>query len=815
MSADVVSFAVILLAVLFFPLSVSVLNAGETKEQPAPQKNTLQKNSLPVYAVIEPEEYQTLISTISLENASKSILFPEILAQRIRSLTENSSEDNADGDVAKNDIADDAALSLLSRWAADTVQTLAAAAWFAEQGQYRSCIICQRKLEDNVTELANIRRIMQLRNSSRQKNLQNIMLEEIQLGLEERCLLWKNAFRAALEPALPISRLFDKSIDDLRRLAEKTSEAEKYFLKNKTATENEKKIGQLWCEYLETQAFRADLEAAQRSLQQIIIRATGSPSVIPLSLLTSFSDRVNAVLSRLNSKELTKEQLNYLDVSQIIEWKKELSEWTADTVSVNTLLYSVEQYEKSGGMNDMRILHNTIQRFSNSPTESFRRIGFLTKEIYGGSNVKIYISKVLVNHLLPPSEPETAAFREIILQQPVVGKRQTELNVSMNFHSDKERLLLSLDVEGEVSTASRSNVFASTLFNRGQADFTARKKIELTEKGFQLEPSEVQIHNNRLELLGLQTNFDGVPLLSGMFRGIVKNQYEAKRSDANQETRQKIAQQVRNRLNNEAEERFGEFNKKMQKFNETSLDKFGLFFEKKNAATEDNWLLTSWAIRSADSLSGNTPAPETLPGAFADIKVHESAVNTVFSRLDLEGKEFTVGSLKQVLAERFNFPGIAVPGDNDDIVIGLAEKNPFTIRFVNGEIQIRLAFASFRLLGKTHRNFEVLVHYLPVITSDGKVALQRSRVLNLYNVNAQIPIRAAFGKIFPVERPYILSPKMLETDERFAGLKLGQCRIEKGWLALALIADEEKNAVKKKDNKTLTSGKTPVSRSVR
>jgi len=419
--------------------------------------------------------------------------------------------------------------------------------------------------------------------------------------------------------------------------------------------------------------------------------------------------------------------------------------------------------------------------------------------------------------LLPPSEPETAAFRETILQQPVVGKRQTELKISMNFHPDTERLLLSLDVVGEVSTASRSTAFGTTLFNRGQAEFTARKNIELTEKGFQLAPSEVHIQNNRLELRGLQTNVDGVPLLSGMFRGIVMNQYEARRGDANLETRQKMAQQIRNRLDNEAKERFGEFNKKLEKLNENLRSDFGLTFEKKNAATEENWLLTSWTVRSANSLSGNTPAPETLPGAFADIKVHESTVRAVFSQLDLEGKDFTVGSLKQMLAERFNLPVIADAGDNDDVTIRLEEKNPITVRFISGEVQIRLAFASFHLLGKTHRNFEVMVHYQPVITSDGKAALQRSKVLNLHNVkavNAQISIRAAFGKIFPVERPYILSPKLLETDERFAGLKLGQCRIEKGWFALALVAEDDE-IVHKTSGKTLTSGKTPVSRLVK
>ncbi|MCL2744842.1 MAG: hypothetical protein FWE67_13420, partial [Planctomycetaceae bacterium] len=285
-------------AAVLIPLFLSVLNIEETRGQ------TDKKNSLPVYTFIEPTEYRSLLDTVPFEEAAKSTLFPNTLANRIRKLSENNSENDAENN---RDAANSAALSVLSRWAADTLQTLTAMTWFAEKGQYRSCIICQKKLEDAVAELANIRRIM-LQQNNLQNSPQKIMLEEIQLGLEERCLLWKYALWAALEPALPISRLFDKNADDLHRLAKKTLDAENYFLKDNAAAGNNKKSGELWCEYLDTKAFRTDLEAVQRSLQSPIIRVSSSPSVIPISLLVSFSGRANTVLNRLNSKELTKDQ---------------------------------------------------------------------------------------------------------------------------------------------------------------------------------------------------------------------------------------------------------------------------------------------------------------------------------------------------------------------------------------------------------------------------------------------------------------------------------------------------------------------------
>ncbi|MDR0611822.1 MAG: hypothetical protein LBG58_17075 [Planctomycetaceae bacterium] len=618
-------------------------------------------------------------------------------------------------------------------------------------------------------------------------------LEELLLGLERRLIIWGAAVQAETTHAFPISQYFGKKITDVQRLKERTLAVENYFLNKKNAVNYSEHIGELWCDYLDTRSFLADLEACQKMFYQPNRRVSTLVSTIPVPMLIAFCDRANVVLLRLNDPQLTENQRRYLNVPVLAAWKEELTNWSADTVTPITLIRSMERFEETGGMSDMETLFRLATRLSFSRTPALRQLGLLTGELYGGPNVKVYISKVLVNHLLPPSKPEIATFRDVIQQQPVFGRRRTDTDIEMNFIPAENRILLSLDVSGTVKTTSRANAAITTLLTGGQAEYEAQKQIELTENGFQLAPCHVQVRKNRLELLNFQTDFDRIPLLSGLVRIAVRNQYESRQPDAKSETQQKITRQVRERVNREADDRFKEFNEKYREFANELSNRFNLFLEKKDARTEENWLLTSWAVRSQDFLSGNTPAPETPPGSFADLKVHESVLNMLVGKLNFDSKTATVGEIRREVAEKFNRPQFAEPGEHDEVQMAFAKYNPIIIRFVDGRIEISITMDSLKIQRQTYRNFKVVVRYRPMVTDDGELVLKRDPVINLINVSrGQLVLRTAFTTIFPPNRSFSLKPQFIKNDPRFVGLTTGHCRLEKGWFAVALVANETK-----------------------
>lgn len=665
------------------------------------------------------------------------------------------------------------------------------------------------RLVPEVLQWSELRNQLKISDAETTDGVSDVFLEEVFLALERRILLWQLVVQVTRVAGHPLTDHFSKSGTDVQRLKDKTLDVEAYFLDDSTKngkrsgrrseTAKKDEAGAHWCEYLDTRSFIVELEACERSIHSPNKRVSTEVSGIPIPPLVSFCDRANVILARLDDQGLSKMQKAYLDAPVVQAWREELRNWTADTVPSTTLLRAVERYEATGGMSDMQNLFRLATRQSFAPTPELRRLGLFTRDLYGLPNVKLYISRALINNHLPPMKPESAPFRETIQGQPTRGHRQAESSLAIRLLPDEERLRLSLDLDVNIETNSRSSAFATTLFNSGQAQVEASREIELTDTGFHLAPSRVRVVHNRLHLRRFQTDFDRIPLLSGLVRGVVRNQYDAKIAGARNETQLKIARQVRTRLEKETEERFEAINERYREFLDNSTKRFDLFIEQKDAKTETDWLLTSWAIRSQDCLSGNTPAPETMPGSFADLKIHESAINMIVGKLQLDGKSGTVAELRKEIAEKFNRPELDVPGDNDDVTVVFANYNPIVVRFVDGKIEMAVSLQSLRLRGKTHRDFKVLVRYEPGTDSEGRLVLKRNGVISLIGcprIGDQIAVRAAFGVIFPEDRTVPLSPKFLESDPDFRYLATDHCRIEKGWFAVALVAKEDPNGLR-------------------
>ena len=618
-------------------------------------------------------------------------------------------------------------------------------------------------------------------------------LEEITLALHRRIYVWAALLHAEAAEATPISVLYDKSFDDVARLKERTLAVEQYFMRLRRPVDYQ--TGLTWREYLETQSLITELEACRPPSEPTLRLVSYSPlpesaPTIPIDILKTLSSKANTTIHRLASPTLTEEQRRLLNHPAVHVWKEELQRWATDLVTPIYILQLLEQYEETGGMSDMRSLAQFIDQLSVSKTDEYRQLGEHVRRQYGMPSVNIFLSNALLNNHLPMPGSEIASFRDVIQSQPVVGRRQTETEFQISFIQHPTRVLTTLDVGIDLSTISRSDAFATQLYNTGQTQVIARKLIEWTETGFRTEPTQARILEHRMRLIRFNTSFDEVPLLAGLFRGVVRNQYEDRYQDARTETQRKILRQVRNQIDRETEQKLQPVNEKIRAFTQYIDEGFDLRVEQRESRTDENWLLTSWGVRGKGALSSHTPAPATLPGSFADMKIHESFPNMLLGKLELEGKHGTVREFKEMLAEKFQQPGLASEEENDDIELMFAMHNPVSVRFVDGRAELKISIAALRLLGKTHRNFQVIVRYKPASDAEGRLVLERDGYISLPGARDQLVLRAAFGKIFPKGRPFLLVPKIFETDPQFDYLTTGHCRIEKGWFALALVESE-------------------------
>ena len=690
----------------------------------------------------------------------------------------------------------------LRHWAETTKQQITSLANALEQANLKDAESQRVLLELSTIRLAEFRKkwnpIFRSNEQTKKEEYvpKPVALEELQLGLERGILLWKQAIITAESDAYPLANLFGKDVADVQQLVEQTQAAQDFLLGEKQTRAKGLYVGELWSRHLDTTVLLGELDSCRKIVGQPNRRVAAAVSAIPIPMLVSLSDRANEILAKLDESALTDSQKQFLHVPAVIAWKKELRQWASDTVSPWELLEVVDAYETTVGTSDMARLDRLTARLLVSRSPAFRQIGRLVAELYGGSNIKVYLSRVFLNRLIPVSETEEAPFRETILGQPVFGKRRVEKAVELNLIPTDDKLLMSLDVKGTVQTSSKTNAFATTLFNNGYADYTARKPIELTEKGFVLLPSQVVVPNNRVLLKNIRTEFDQIPILSGVFREIVLGQYESRRSEARAETSRKIARLAKSRIDMETTEKFNEINGKFRGGMLETLKQLGLSIEQQNAKTENDWLLGSWRMIGDGVLSGSTPAPTTQPGSFADVKIHESAVNALIGKLDIGGHSLSAGEFRKEIAAKFLKPEFVDEevDDDEDVQIAFASVNPVVVRFTDGRVEITVSIESLCVQRQTFRNFKGSVSYRPFETPDGKLILEREGVVSFDNVTpqlrTQVILRAVFGKMFPVGRPLVLSPKIFDTDPRFADLKTGLCQIEKGWFAIALVAKD-------------------------
>jgi len=719
-----------------------------------------------------------LLSTVAAQGQDLTVasdFYPQALAQRLQKIVESSADE----------------VQPLRRMCLVILDDLNNAIHHLEHNPTEPSPALER-LEQAVSAWNSVQKTWTIKTSVHSERLPYIpsaaALEEISLALQRRISIWKLLHNAESADASPITTLYHKTHDDVVRLRERTIAVEQHFIASRRGTERQ--MGQSWCDYLETRSWLSELEACQQSLAQPIRRVSFATPVIPVEVLQTLSHRANTTLHRLESPTLTDGQRAFLNHPTISTWREELQHWSADLVVPLDILRYMEQYEATGGATDMKTLVQLIDLLSDSKTAEFRQLGEHVRTQYGMANFRFFISGALLNNHLPEAEKGTASFREMIQDQPVFGRRQTATEVAATLVEHPTRLLTTLNVRVDLATQSRTDAMGTQLTNVGQASVVATKLIELTERGFVAEPCKASIVDHRMRLVRMTTDFDRVPLISGMFRNAVIDQYESRRPDADAETRRKILQQVRGQVDRQVDKRLQPINHRINGLTQHLDKEFGLRVVNRHSQTETDWLISSWDIHSRLTLSSNTPPPDTLPGAFADVKFHESLLNAVVGGLGFEGKQGSIREVKELLAEKLKLPDLARPDENDDVAITFATHNPVTIRLQDGRVEVTMSIAELWLNNQSHRDFQVIVRYKPVCDSEGRWVLERDGTLSLINVKAQILLRAAFGKMFPVSRPIPLVPTMLEADPQFDYLTTGHCRIENGWFALALVEKE-------------------------
>ncbi|MDR1493528.1 MAG: hypothetical protein LBT05_12520 [Planctomycetaceae bacterium] len=487
------------------------------------------------------------------------------------------------------------------------------------------------------------------------------------------------------------------------------------------------------------------------------------------------------------------DQSQLLEIPAIQDWLAEMEQWQGNPVHPLELLSAYEEYRYYRGMSDSSRLALLSRQMTGSKSQALQELGQTVQNEFTHAHLKVYISRYLINTMLPPRDPEFDVVRETIAGQEVVGKRRADTQVNISLIPDPNRLLMSLNIHGQVVTQTTATTFPATLHNQSRGTYVASKQLELTAKGVQISPAKVTA-NSAVKLRDVKTDLDILPFVGDVVREIAKGQYQNQQSQIQADVKSKVLAQAKQRVDSEADERFKIFNERLERLFIRVIRQQNASLELHEAKTTEEWLLTSWYLSTPVSLGSDSKDPATPEGAIADLKVHELGLNAALERLNLAGKQLTIAELRRYLTNVIQRSDLDLPAaEGDDVAIGFAKINPLGIRFLKNRVELSLNLSRLLVDNKEWNDFCVLVNYIPGVDADGSPCLTRDGAVQLVgdlNLTQQVALRAIFSKIFHNRQPISLKPKLFREDERFAGLNTGFVRIDNGWFAIALVPQQ-------------------------
>lgn len=496
------------------------------------------------------------------------------------------------------------------------------------------------------------------------------------------------------------------------------------------------------------------------------------------------------VLSRVARSNLSEEQRQFLKRDPFLSLGTELRRISDDGFDPRELARILELYESGGLPGDARLLADECLRLAVSRDVRQKALGEQLAVHYCNPNIRMALSADLLNRLTPKQPAELQAVRDTMLGNPVYGRSLTETDVAIRLIPDPHRLLLTLEVSGDVASITNSTSGPATFRNASTSRYVARKPLEITMAGIVLQPAEVVDVQNDVQLQSVWTDFDAIPLIGAIAQGVAISGHDSKRSDVKRELSRKVAWRAKQRIDADAESRLNETSERLKNRLIEPMAKLDIVPEMIGSETTEERLVMQLRLASNKQLAAHTYRPWAPADSLMSLQIHQTAVNNVLNGLKLDGVTLTLAELKQHVADKLNLPSFLEGDDNhDDVKITFAPRDAVRIECRDGRIAVTLAIATLEKEPRAWHDFQVRAYYS--VRLDGLSAeLVRNDSIRMVgrrvSTSSQLAIRSIFVRVFSRGAALQLVPDRIRNNPEMSDQMVTQFEIEDGWVAMAL-----------------------------
>lgn len=495
------------------------------------------------------------------------------------------------------------------------------------------------------------------------------------------------------------------------------------------------------------------------------------------------------ILMRADPSVLTPSQQAFLQRPECAEYLRQLRRVATEPVDYARLLAELESYESDRSTSAALHVAAAQQVLRWSDDEAVRELGQRLDTNYRNANLRVAISRSLMERLLPPPEPVAERVEEVIQGAYTTGCCETLTQLQVSLLPSETSWRIGLAANGQVATETQSTSGPARFRSRGNSVFAAAKEVVIHPHGCYHRAAVADAETSN-ELTSVSTTLDSVPLVRELARAIAVDRFRADSQAAEREVRRRVATTASDRIDAEVNDRLNDVRQLFGQHFFGPLQKLALNPRTTDMATSEQEVVARLRLAGHHQLAAHTPRPLPPATSVFQVQVHESAVNNFLEQLGWEGRRANVHELYRQIAELFSLPPRELPEDlPDDVFIRFAGQTPLRVTFQEGRVSFQLALAELSQGTNSWKNFSVRVHYRHDPAQPG-TDLVRDQYVELLgqrlHLRDQIALRGVFSRVFSQNKPIQLVSGELRTDSRLDGLEIDQLAIEHGWLSLSL-----------------------------
>lgn len=494
------------------------------------------------------------------------------------------------------------------------------------------------------------------------------------------------------------------------------------------------------------------------------------------------------ILLRMEYAVVTPDQYGFLEQPEICEYAAELRRVATEPVDYLLLMDALEHWEAEGKSEHALHVATAQQMLRWADSESIADLGYMLNAHYRNANIRIAISKDLLNRFLPAPTSQEEEVEDVVLGTPVFGQSETVTRLRFELLPSSRSWRFALEALGEVNSRTYSSRGPATFYAEAEAKFRAEKHVAVQPHRIVYQPA-CSVAENSTSLTGIETRLDPLPIVGEVSRAIARRGYRRRIPAARSEVEDKIAWRAGTALDAQVAERLDKARQTLIRHFHHPMQTLALNPVALEMRTTENEAIARVRLAGYHQLAAHSPRPTSPEGSWLSLQIHESALNNCIEQFGWQGRRAKLSDLYREVGDLFQLSDVKIPEDlPDSVTVRFAKEDPLRVSFHDGRVTLTLALAELSEGRNRWRNFTVRVHYRPATERPDGDLVRDSYVelIGRLGFRDQVALRGIFSRVFSRAEPIDFISKRLRDDPRLRGLSLTQFAIGDGWIGLAV-----------------------------